>query len=177
MQGKEFDDFAEWLVKYVPKVQFIITTRQDIGFVSAGVHKVRLGPLDANLSAELRLKLEVSCSEKQVEDLGKLCGGIPLLLINCVCLLKDGFNPEVLIQELNNNPIGLLKSNAEEIYNALGRFVNNFSEELIRNLVVLSVFPSTFSPKDIEFLFEDQLQLETVKTKKRNAIFLWRFFV
>ena len=95
VQGKEFDDFAEWLVKSVPKVQLMITTRQDVGFVSAGVHKVRLGPLDANLSAELLRKLEVSCSEKQVEDLGKLCGGIPLLLINCACLLKDGFNPEV----------------------------------------------------------------------------------
>ena len=165
VQGKEFDDFAEWLVKSVPKVQLIITSRQDVGFVSAGVHKVRLGPLDATLSAELLRKLDVSCSEKQVEDLGELCGGIPLLLINCACLLKDGFNPEVLIQELSNNPIGLLKSNLEEIYDALGRFVHNFSEDLIRNLVVLSVFPSTFAPKDIEFFFEDQLHLETVKTK------------
>jgi len=172
VQGKEFDDFAEWLVNSVPKVQLIITTCQDVGFVSAGVHKAQLGPLDANLSAELLRKLEVSCSEKQLEDLGELCGGIPLLLISCACLLKDGFNPEVLMQELSNNPIALLKSNAGDIYDALGRFVNNFSEELIRNLVVLSVFPSTFSTKDIEFLFEDQLQLETVKTKMLKSTLL-----
>ena len=172
VQEKEFDDFAEWLVKFAPKVQLIITTRQDVGFVSADIHKVQLGPLDVNLSAELLRKLEVSCSEKQVEALGKLCGGIPLLLVNCACLLKDGFNPEVLIRELRNNPIRLLESNAKEIYDALGRFVMKFSKDLIKNLVVLSVFPSTFSPKDIEFLFDDQLQLETIKTKMLKCTLL-----
>ena len=172
VQGKEFDDFAEWLVKSAPKVQLIITTRQDVGFVSADVHKVQLEPLDAELSAELLRKLEVSCSEKQVKDLGVLCGGIPLLLINCACLLKDGFKPEILIQELRNNPIRLLKLNAKEVYDALGRFVNKFSKDLIETLIVLSVFPSTFSPEDIAFLFDDQLQLETVKTKMLRCTLL-----
>ena len=172
VQGKEFDDFAEWLVKSAPKVQLIITTRQDVGFVSADVNKVQLRPLDVNLSVELLRKLEVSCSENQVQVLGELCGGIPLLLINCACLLKDGFNPEVLIQELRNNPIRLLESNANQIYDALGRFVKKLSKDLIKNLVVLSVFPSTFSPKDIEFLFEDQLQLETMKTKMLKCTLL-----
>ena len=174
VQGKEFDDFVEWLVKSAPKVQLIITTQQDIGFVSADVHKIQLEPLDAHVSAELLRKLEVSCSEKQVKDLAKLCDGIPLLLINCACLLKDGFNPDILIQELSNHPIKLLKSTAKEMYDALGRFVNNFSKDLITNLVVLSVFPSTFSPKDIEFLFNDRLQLETVKTKMLKCTLLQR---
>ena len=172
VQGKEFDDFAEWLVKFAPKVQLIITTQQDVGFVSADIHKVQLEPLDTNWSAELLRKLEVSCSEEQVEDLGKLCGGIPLLLITCACLLKDGFNPEVLIQVLRDNPISLLKLNAKEMYDALGRFVNKFSEDLMKTLVVFSVFPSTFSPQDIKFLFDDQLQLETVKTKMLKSALL-----
>ena len=165
VQGKEFDKFVEWLVNFAPKAQLIITTCQDVGFISGDIHKVQLRPLGAILSAELLRKLEVNCSEEQVKDLGKLCGGIPLLLIHCACLLKDGFNAEVLIHELRNNPITLLKSNAKEIYDALGGFVKRLSEDLIRNLVVLSVFPGTFSPKDIEFLFDgDRLQLETVKT-------------
>ena len=172
VQGKEFDGFAEWLVKFAPKVQLIITTQQDVGFVSADIHKVQLEPLDTILSAELLRKLEVSCSEEQVEDLGKLCGGIPLLLITCACLLQDGFNPEVLIQVLRDNPIRLLQLNAEEMYDALGRFVNKFSEDLINTLVVVSVFPSTFSPQDIKFLFDDQLQLETVKTKMLKSALL-----
>ena len=153
VQGKEFDDFTKWLVKFAPKVQLIITTQQDVGFVSADIHKVQLEPLDTNLSAELLRKLEVSCSEEQVKYLGELCGGIPLLLINCACLLKDSLNPDFLIQELRDNPISLLKLNAEEFYNALRRFINNLPQYLIANLVVLSVFPSTFSPKDIEFFF------------------------
>ena len=171
-QGKEFDDFAEWLVKYAPKVQLIITTQQDVGFVSADVHKVQLEPLEANLSAELLRRLDVNCSEKQVKDLGKLCGGIPLLLINCAALLNHGFNREGLIQELRDNPIRLLESNAKEIYETLGRFINKFSKDLIKSLVVLSVFPSPFSPKDIEFLFEDHLQLEAMKTKMLKCTLL-----
>ena len=172
VQGKEFDDFAEWLVKFAPKAQLIITTRQNVGFVSADIHEVQLEPLDASLSAELLRRLNVNCSEEQVKDLGELCGGIPLLLINCAALLNNGFNPEVLIQELRDNPIRLLKSSAKEIYDALGIFVNKFSEDLKTNLVILSVFPSTFSPKDIEFLFEDQLQLETGKTKMLKSTLL-----
>ena len=172
VQGREFDDFAEWLVKFAPKVQLLITTCEDVGFISADIHKVKLRPLEINLSAELLQKLEVNCSEKQVNELGKLCRGVPLLLINCACLLKDDFNPEILIQELGDNPIRLLKSNAKEIYDALGRFVNKFSEDLVGYLVVLSVFPSTFTPEDIEFLFEDQLQLETAKTKMLKCTLL-----
>ena len=176
VQGKEvdreFDDFAEWLVKSAPKVQLMITTRQDVGFVSADIHKVQLGPLDADLSAELLRRLEVSCSEEQVKVLAELCGGIPLLLVNCACLLKDGFNPEVLIQELRNNPIRLLEFNAKEVYDSLGTFVTKFSKELKETLIMLSVFPSTFSPKDMEFLFDDQLQLETVKTKMLKCTLL-----
>ena len=176
VQGKEvdreFDDFAEWLMKSAPKVQLMITTRQDVGFVSADIHKVQLGPLDADLSAELLRRLEVSCSEKQVKVLAELCGGIPLLLVNCACLLKDGFNPEVLIQELRNNPIRLLEFNAKEVYDSLGTFVTKFSKELKETLIMLSVFPSTFSPEDMEFLFDDQLQLETVKTKMLKCTLL-----
>ena len=172
VQGKEFDDFLEWLVKSAPKVQLIITTHQDVGFVSADVHKVQLRPLDVKLSAELLRRLEVRCSENQVEVLGELCRGIPLLLINCACLLKNGFDAEVLIRELRNNPIRLLESNAKEVYDALGRFVTMFSKDLIGTLIVLSVFPSTFSPKEIEFLFEDQLQLETIKTKMLKCTLL-----
>ncbi|KAL9986672.1 hypothetical protein ACROYT_G000846 [Oculina patagonica] len=165
VQGKNFDDFAEWLVKYAPKVQLIITTREDVGFDSPDIHKVHLKPLRVDSSTKLLWQLVASCSDEHVKELGELCGGIPLLLINCACLINNYFNPEVLIQELRENPIRLLKSNATEVYNALGRFIRKFSEDLIRHLVVLSVFPAFFSPKDIEFLFEDQHQLETVKTK------------
>ena len=165
VQGEEFDDFVGWLVKSAPKVQLVITTRQDVGFVSADIHKVHLKPLDVDSSTKLLRELVASCSDEHVKELGKLCGGIPLLLIHCACLLNSDFNPEVLIQEFKENSIRLLKSNATEVYNALGRFIGKFSEDLKRNLVVLSVFPSFFSTKDIQFLFEDKLQLETVKRR------------
>lgn len=40
-----------------------------------------------------------------------------------------------------------------------------FSEDVLKNLVRLSVFLSSFSTDDIRFLFGDDYLLETVKTK------------
>ena len=165
VQGKEFDEFAEWLVRSAPKAQLLITTREDVGFVSADIYKVNLDPLDAESSAKLLQQLVSNCSEEHVKELGQRCGGMPLFVINCSCLLNDGFSPEVLIQELRDNPVQLLKTNVTGVYDVLGMFIKKFSKEVIRNIVLLSVFPSTFSAEDIQFLFEDQLQLQTVKTK------------
>ena len=168
IQGKDFDDFAKYLIQYAPKVQLILTSREVVGFTSPGVHKVSLNPLDSYSSARLLLRLlqeSVANSEELATILGELCGGIPLFLVQCASLLKDGFNSAVLIQELRDNPIRLLKTNAEEVYNDLGRFLSKSTENVRRNLVRVSVFPSAFSGEDIGFLFDDQLETETVKTK------------
>ena len=168
IQGKEFDDFAEYLLKYARKLQLILTSRAVVGFTSPRVHKVSLNPLDSNSSARLMLRLlqeSVANSEELAKELGKLCGGIPLFLVHCSCLLKDDFIPAVLIQELRDNPILLLKTNAEKDYNELGRFLSKSTKNVRRNLVRVSVFPSAFSGEDIGFLFDDKLKAETVKTK------------
>ena len=168
IQGKEFDDFAEYLVKYAPKVQLILTSREDVGFTSTEVHKVSLNPLDPDSSARLLLRLlqeSVANSEEHVTKLGELCGGIPLLLVHCACLLQNGFSPAVLIQELRDNPIRLLKTCVQYVYNELGRFLGKFPDNVTENLVRVSVFPSAFSGKDVSFLFDDQLELETVISK------------
>jgi len=167
IQGEEFDDFTEYLVKCAPKLQLILTSREDVGFTSPGVHKVSLNPLDPDSSARLLLRLlleSVANSEEHTKKLGELCGGIPLLLVHCACLLNHRFSPAVLAEELRDNPIRLLKANAKYVYNELGRFLSKSAENVIGNLVRLSVFPSAFSGKDIRFLFNDQLETETVKT-------------
>jgi len=177
-QGKEFDDFVEYLVKNAPKVQLILTSQTDVGFISPEIQKVSLSPLDRDSSARLLLSLlhdlvenseeplrQESVANEPAKELGELCGGMPLLLVHCAGLLKNGFNPEILIQELRDNPIQLLKDNAEGVYDALGRFLSKFSDNVVKNLVRVSVFPSAFSNKDIAFLFGDQLELETVRTR------------
>jgi len=168
IQGKEFDDFAEYLLKYAPKLQLIFTSREGVGLTSPRVHRVSLDPLDPNSSARLLIRLlqeSIANSEELAKELSELCGGIPLFLVHCACLLKDGFNPEVLIQELRDNPIRLLKTNAKEVYKELGRFLSKSPENVIGNIVRVSVFPSAFSGEDIGFLFDDKLEAETVKTK------------
>ncbi|XP_078372057.1 uncharacterized protein LOC144655634 isoform X2 [Oculina patagonica] len=155
IQGKNFDDFAEWLVKYAPKVQLMITTREDVGFVSADIHKVHLKPLDVDSSTKLLQKLVASCPEGHVKEICELCGGVPLLLINCAVLLTEGFNSEILIRDLRDNPIEFLKFYAKDVYHELGRFIKKLTADLKKYIVFLSVFPSSFSAADIQFLFEN----------------------
>ena len=107
IQGEEFDEFAEWLVKSAPNVKLIITTRKDVGFISADVFTFPLKPLDLNSSATLLRSLVDDCSEEHSKELAKLCGGIPLLLVTCSDSLNNGFSRELLIQQLGNNPIRL----------------------------------------------------------------------
>ena len=161
--GEEFDDFLKYVETYAPHVQLIITTREDVGFRSSNICKVRLDRLDSESSAKLLQDLVPNCEERHIKVLGNLCGGIPLVLVNCAGLLEEGFSPEDLVARLKKNPIPLFKTNAEDVYNALRQFLVNISENIKANLVRLSVFPSAFSVKDMKALFGDVLESEGVK--------------
>ena len=162
-QGKEFDNFLRYVETYAPHVQLIITTREDVGFRSSNIYRVLLDRLDFESSAKLLQDLVPNCEERHIKELGKLCGGIPLVLVNCAGLLEEDFSPEELVARLKENPIPLFKTNAEDVYNALRQFLVNISENIKANLVRLSVFPSAFSVKDMKALFGDVLQPEAVK--------------
>ena len=174
IQGEEFDEFAQWLVKSAPNVKLIITTRRHVGFVSPDVCKLPLKPLNLDSSAKLLRSLVDDCSEEHSKELAKLCGGIPLLLVTCSDLLNNGFSRELLIQQLVNNAIKLFRISAKDVYNTLEVFFDNFSDEVKENLVLFSVFPSEFTAQDIQFLFEDPLLCETVKTRMVKYALLQR---
>ena len=152
-QGKQFDDFLEYVERYAPRVQLIITTREDVGFHSPGLLKVRLDGLDPESSAKLLQDFAPNCEEQYIKEIVDLCGGMPLVLINCARLLV----------QLKEYPIPFLETNAEDVYSALGQFLLNISENIKANLVRLSVFPSAFSVKDMKDLFGNVLQPEAVK--------------
>ena len=173
-QGKQLDDFLSYVERYAPRVQLIITTREDVGFRSLGLLKVRLDRLDPESSAKLFQDFAPNCEEQYIKELGKLCGGIPLVLINCAGLLEEGFSPKTLIARLKEYPIPFLKTNAEDVYNALRHFLLNISENIKANLVRLSVFPSAFSVKDMKDLFGNVLRPEAVKNTLRRHSLLRR---
>ena len=162
-QGKEFDDFLRYVETCASNVQLIITTREDVGFRSFNICKIRLDRLGSESSAELLQDLVPNCEERHIKELGNLCGGIPLVLVNCAGLLEEDFSPEEMVARLKENPIPLLKTNAEDVYNALRQFLVNISENIKANLVRLAVFPSAFSVKDMKALFGDVLDPEAVK--------------
>ena len=174
IQGEEFDEFTKWFVKSAPNVKLIITTRKDVEIVSADVCTFRLKPLDPDSSAELLRRLVKNCSEEHSKELAKLCGGIPLLLVTCSDVLNNGFSRELLIQQLVKNPIQLLRVSAKDVYDTLEVFFADFSDEVKGNLVLFSVFPSEFTAQDIQFLFEDPLLCENVKTRMVKYALLQR---
>ena len=163
LQGEEFDEFLRYVEVYTPEVQLIITTQEDVGHRSLDTLKVRLDRLDSESSAKLLQDLVPNCEEQYIKELGNLCGGIPLVLINCARLLEDFFSPKTLVAQLKEYPIPLLNTNAEDVYNALRQFLLNMSENKKANLVRLSVFPSAFSVKDMKDLFGNVLDPVAVK--------------
>ncbi|RMX53559.1 hypothetical protein pdam_00004411 [Pocillopora damicornis] len=76
--------------------------------------------------------------------------------------------------ELVKNPIQLLRVSAKDVYDTLEVFFADFSDEVKGNLVLFSVFPSEFTAQDIQFLFEDPLLCETVKTRMVKYALLQR---
>ena len=174
-EEKEFDSFVKYVVEKAPAIQLIITTQKDVGFTSLNVHKERLEPLDSHFCA-LLLGGSVSITEKNAQEIGELCGGIPLFLVNCVALLQTSFSEDTLIRLLKENPIGLLENSAQNVYNALGLFLRNMSNPLLKNLVQVSVFPSSFSGKYFrQILFDDnELVSESVKSTMVGCSLLQR---
>ena len=174
-QREEFDNFVEYVIENAANVQLIITTREDLGCRSLNMYKKQLEPLDCH-SCALLIWRSVSISEKNAMEISNLCGGMPLLLVHCVTLLKSSFKPARLIQWLRNNPVPLLKKHLKGVYETLGRFLGNIPKPLLENIVQVSVFPSAFSVEDIsQILFEgDELESELVKTTMLDYSLLQR---
>ena len=163
-QGEQFDDFLQYVERYAPRVQLIITTRKDVGFRSSGLLEVRLGGFDPESSAKLLQDFAPNCEEQYIKESVELCGGIPLVLINCAGLLEEAvFSPKTLVVKLKEYPIPFLKTYGEDVYSAFRQFLLNISENIKANLVRLSVFPSAFSVKDMKDLFGNVLEPVAVK--------------
>ena len=174
-ESVEFDSFVKFVVEEAPAIQLIITTRENVGCASLNIHTERLIPLDYP-SCALLIQRSVSITEKNAQKIGELCGGIPLLLVPCVALLEKSFSPDTLIQLLEEKPIHFLQDKAKNVYNALCGFLGKMRNQVLENLIKLSVFPSSFSVKDISQIHfnDNELESETVKTTMVGCALLER---
>lgn len=168
-KDKEFDDFFEFMVKFAPKIRTVITTQYDINSLASAdsIHKIRLDSLDPSPSSELLLRRAPRISKAIAEEIGKLCDGIPLFLSYSGSMMADGFCPEVFARELRKNPVRVVRDNQHltRFYTNIDRFFRLLPELVLRKLVRLSVFPTSFSVDSIRFLFKDDYEVEVVKTK------------
>ena len=163
-QGKQFDDFLEYIIRYAPRVQLIITTREVVDVPSLSLHQVLLDRLDPDSSAKFLQDSVPDQNELHIKELGELCG-IPLVLIQFACLMKQGSSPETLVRRLRKDPIQLLKKKAKKTYEDLCKFLLDLSETITADLVRLSVFPFAFSVEDIKVVFGDLSEPEDVKAE------------
>ena len=166
-QGKQFDDFLGYVGGHAPCVQLIITTQEVVDAPSLSEHQVRqvsLDRLDLDSSAKFLQDSVPDQNELHIKELGELCG-IPLVLIQFVCLMRYGFRAETLVRRLRKSPIQLLKNNANKAYNDLCTFLLYLPETMKADLVRLSVFPLAFSVEDMTVLFGDLSEPEDVKAK------------
>ena len=163
-QGKQFDDFLEYIRRYAPRVQLIITTREVVDVPSVSIHQVLLDRLDRDSSAKFLQDSVPDQNELHIRELGELCG-VPLVLIQFVCLMRNGFRAETLVRRLRKSPIQLLKINAKKAYNDLCTFLLYLPKTIKADLVRLSIFPLAFSVEDMTVLFGDLSEPEDVKAK------------
>lgn len=167
---EKFDGFVRELLTSAPKVKLMITTRRDLNAVAADMHRVHLEPMDTKSSVKL-FKDVVEVYKECIEEVCRLCGGMPLFLIHCLHLLEYyNFNPTVLVDQLRNDPVHIIRNNVEDVYNLLGKFLRKSSGDVKRNLVRVSVFPSTFSATDMLILFDNEAEVETAKTKMHSFL-------
>ena len=166
-QGKQFDDFLGYVGGHAPCVQLIITTQEFVDVPSLSEHQVRqvsLDRLDLDSSAKFLQDSVPDQNELHIKELGELCG-IPLVLIQFVCLMKHGCSPETLVRSLRENPRQLLKKNGKKTFEDLCKFLPDLSVTITADLVRLSVFPSAFSVEDMKVLFGDPSEPGDVKAK------------
>ena len=166
-QGKQFDDFLGYVGGHAPCVQLIITTQEVVDAPSLSEHQVRqvsLDRLDLDSSAKFLQDSVPDQNELHIKELGELCG-IPLVLIQFVCLMKHGCSPETLVRSLRENLRQLLKKNGKKTFEDLCKFLPDLSVTITADLVRLSVFPLAFSVEDMKVLFRDPSEPGDVKAK------------
>jgi len=159
-----FDGFAQALLTSASKVKLMITTRRNVNAVGAHIHRIHLEPLDTNSSAKLLKDVFAVCKD-YCKELCELCGGMPLILIHCIYLLNNQFDPKVLVSQLRDDPIDAIRDHLEDVYNRLGKFLRKFPRDMKTNLVRVTIFPSTFSADDMLILFDDEVEVQKAKTK------------
>ena len=129
------------------KGTFVVTSRKEMSCPDLMPTVVRLGPLSPEEAKKVlfsRIKEgEVRDKLCETEKVVELCGFAPLALRIVGSLLSD-LTEEKLVRHLQENPLTLLRDNAESFQTAIKASFDYLPDVEKNGLVVLSLFPRTF---------------------------------
>lgn len=134
------------------KISFVITSRRVFQLdPNLRMKCVRLGTLSREHAQELLMSKVLDPDVKQglskTDKLVQLCGRVPLALCIISSLLSD-YSEDQLIERLEEKPLDVLKedeSDENSVEKAIHTSFNFLNEDKQKALVILSVFPGSFS--------------------------------
>ena len=134
------------------KISFVITSRRVFQLdLNLRMECVRLRTLSREHAQELLMSKVLDPDVKQglskTDKLVQLCGRVPLALCIISSLLSD-YSEDQLIERLEEKPLDVLKedeSDENSVEKAIHTSFNFLNEEKQKALVILSVFPGSFS--------------------------------
>ena len=164
MRGKfTKDEFLSFLkdIGKCPTIHLVLTSREFYNFrVSFPTELIDLEPLKDSDSATLFKKCDDSLDEGSINDLVRVCGGIPLIICTVPSILRRE-NPERFTQRLTScSPQTLLKllspdfqASEDRIDRCLQICFDRFSKENQKIFVMFSTFPKGFTEEQFDACF------------------------
>ena len=168
MRGKfTKDEFLSFLkdIGKCPTIHLVLTSREFYNFrVSFPTELIDLEPLKDSDSATLFKRCDDSLDEGSINDLVRVCGGIPLIICTVPSILRRE-NPERFTQRLTScSPQTLLKllspdfqASEDRIDRCLQICFDRFSEENQKIFVMLSTFPKGFTEEQFDACFKSSI--------------------
>ena len=169
MRGKfTKDEFLSFLkdIGECPTIHLVLTSREFYDFsVSFPIELIDLEPLKDNDSATLFKKCDDKLDEGLINELVRVCGGIPLIICTVRSILRRE-NPERFTERLTTcSPQTLRKllspdflASEERIYKCLQICFNRFSDENQKIFVMFSTFPNRFTEEQFHACFKSSVE-------------------
>ena len=157
------DDFLTFLkdLGQSPNIQLVLTSRETYDLcVSFLLELINLEPLNDNDSTSMFSKCEDGLDDHLIEELVRVCGGIPLIICTVISILKrenprraarrlSTSTPSSLVKELNPDDL----PNEDRIDKCLQICFDRLSQENQKIIVMFSTFPHRFTQEQFQEVF------------------------
>ena len=157
------DDFLTFLkdLGQSPNIQLVLTSRETYDLcVSFLLELINLEPLNDNDSTSMFSKCEDGLDDHLIEELVRVCGGIPLIICTVISILKrenprraahrlSTSSPSSLVKELNPDDL----PDEDRIDKCLQICFDRLSQENQKIIVMFSTFPHRFTQEQFEVVF------------------------